>query len=126
VKKYKAWAKNDFYKYDKENKQYITKWHMVDVQIMYVNKDKIRGGWVTEEGKNYREFTEFKILETTGLNDKNGLPIYEGDIINGCEVYWSSQWAMFSVKGEGIGALIRFADDCEIQGNIYENPELIK
>lgn len=66
-----------------------------------------------------------ELLQYTGLKDKNGKEIYEGDIIgsnmNGqrqChEVRWvdeSAKWSMY------------WYDDPEIIGNIYENPELLE
>jgi hypothetical protein len=65
-------------------------------------------------------------LQFTGITDKNGKEIYEGDIVSAswgwgyppCEV--DLRTAMFN----DIECMI--SDDIEIIGNIYENPELIK
>jgi len=70
--------------------------------------------------------------QSTGLKDKNGKEIYEGDILESnhklfrFEVIWSEDWAMFTVKGDSVEALIRWDTYCEVIGNIYENPELLK
>lgn len=82
---------------------------------------------------NTPDLEECTLMQYTGLLDKNGKEIYEGDIVlwGGIhnrvvkwEPYGYSPWAC---DGEG-------DHDChagwhvesEIIGNIYENPELIK
>ncbi len=70
------------------------------------------------------------LMQFTGLHDKNGKEIYEGDIVDfgnkiQYEVEWSPENAMFHLKGPNdIYSLI--FNECEVIGNIYENPELIK
>ena len=73
------------------------------------------------------------LLEWTGLLDKNGKEIFEGDIIayrnrkdelmTGIEVKWTGIMGEQGVYGYGYDIT---PDKCEIIGNIYENPELIK
>ena len=77
------------------------------------------------------------LIEYTGLKDKNGKEIYEGDILKwenpqgeSCEYYiiewhicgWSSVWT----GGVGIGEYLEDTSDFEVIGNIYENKELLK
>lgn len=76
---------------------------------------------------------EFKLMQYTALKDKNGVAIYEGDIVKygeykivHGEVFFSPQ-LRFGIKlGVFVESLYAFRDTVEIIGNIYENPELLK
>jgi uncharacterized phage protein (TIGR01671 family) len=96
--------------------------------------------WIEDEGMIYDPI----LMQYTGLKDKNGKEIYEGDITNYGIIKWFNELCWdgsgschpgFYFKNGGIHQEndenyidmdwhIGFEDDIEIIGNIYENPEL--
>lgn len=81
------------------------------------------------------------IEQSTGLKDKNGKEIFEGDIlaietdegILNVNIFWDSKHALFmfeSKKYNEKDLLAELVEDntypFEIVGNIYENPELLE
>lgn len=94
-------------------------------------------------GEYWRDFSDVELMQSTGLHDKNGKEIFEGDIIT------NGQNVMFMKKHDTLGFYIEekgkveFIADCadlakfeadkkeiegfvEIIGNVYENPELLE
>lgn len=64
----------------------------------------------------------------TGLKDKNGTKIFEGDIVSFDEKEWGSKYIEV-VKWDYSLLDMRKSDYkqwCEVIGNIYDNPELLE
>lgn len=77
---------------------------------------------------------EYELMQYTGLKDKNGKEIYEGDLLGPLFPYFEVGFVNGSFVGTFTGAINRhtrmlyelLTDDLEVIGNIYESRELLE
>lgn len=80
---------------------------------------------------------DVEFMQSTGLKDKNGTEVYEGDIVKcsrGCPhlIYWEKELCGTYIGGmpawylSGLNEGYAWTGTEEIIGNIYENPELLE
>lgn len=91
---------------------------------------------LVQDGKIIRDFSDvingsdvFILMQSTGLKDKNGKEIFEGDVVK----YWENIGYIEFYQGSWVinwndGSLFDLYDNennLEIIGNIHEHPELL-
>ena len=114
---------------------------IVEVKSLHLGSRKAIIGY-SKSSSNYGNysisFDDIELMQYTGLHDKNGKEIYEGDIVEWAgykmEVFWGEDigigygfcWRPCGDNTDYHESMTGFIDEYEVIGNIYDNPELLE
>lgn len=145
--KFRAWDGNEMW-YQGQDKTTLVFWGQPDKIPFGIYNDADGSRLMTGDSKAVFN-NPATLMQFTGIKDKNGVDIYEGDVISGWKkgsnsdrsytgvIEWQSQQAGWVVRcGKFILEILSLAmsgdgeetrlDSFEVIGNLYSNPELIK
>lgn len=117
-----------------------TRNEMIDVDEIHFYNGKL--DFIGDAITFMRTVDEIELMQSTGLKDKNGVEIFEGDVVQFEDCYTESdflyinkgiiEWSQgsFTVTNRDSAEMEDLLDgeilDVTIIGNIHENPELVE
>jgi uncharacterized phage protein (TIGR01671 family) len=125
IPRFRAWLKND------KKMIEVDEIHFYNGQLDFI------GDGITF----MRTVDKIELMQSTGLKDRNGKEIFEGDILAvetddeviNVKVFWDKKHALYMFESKKFNEeelLAELAEDnaypFEVIGNIHENPELLE
>lgn len=133
IPRYRAWDKIHKVMYEAD-----------DIMSIDFGKSEISVKTLFFERTNYYNFNDIVLMQSTGLTDKNGKEIFEGDVVTDGhttgDIKNHATYGFYMVDDNGVerwfsdaATIEDFEEDAktaseilEIIGNIWENPELLE
>lgn len=124
IPRYRAWNKatKEMYEVD-------------DIMSIDFGKSEISVKTLFFERTNYYNFNDIVLMQSTGMTDKNGKEIFEGDIIDSTDGFLTGVIEFRIGLGMFVSDLVEYnnferlcnvASSRKIIGNIWEHPQLLE
>lgn len=136
IPRYRAWGRDGNYPGTPSEKFEM----FYDVSVVTTHQDKVQHviadfGMYNESEYNGTEIIDYTLMQSTGLFDKNGKEIFEGDIIDSTDGFLTGVVEFRVGLGMFVSELVEYnnferlcnvASSRKIIGNIWEHPELVE
>lgn len=115
------------------DKIHKTMYEVDDIMSIDFGKSKISVKTLFFEQTNRYDFDDIVLMQSTGLRDKNGKEIFEGDIIDSTDGFLTGviefrvslgMFVSYLVEYNNFERLCNIASSRKIIGNIWKHPEL--
>lgn len=124
IPRYRAW--------DKIHK---TMYEVDDIMSIDFGKSEIGVKTLFFERTSRYDFDDIVLMQSTGMTDKNGREIFEGDILDSEDSFLAGVVELRQNLGMFVSTLLKYnnferlcnvLDSTQIIGNVWENPELLE
>lgn len=124
IPRYRAW--------DKIHK---TMYEVDDIMSIDFGKSEIGVKTLFFERTSRYDFDDIVLMQSTGMTDKNGREIFEGDILDSEDSFLAGVVELRQNLGMFVSTLLKYnnferlcnvLDSTQIIGNVWDNPELLE